>query len=292
MFSTLPLTALKAFEAAARLSSFKLAAAELAVSPSAVSHQIKALEEWLGQRLFERIAKGTLLTPTGSALFGQVHHYFLGLDQALEQFRPLLDKVDIVVTTTQAFAALWLIPRLGRFYAIHPGINIKVEATNDVVDLLRDGSIDVAVRNTDKCWAGLSQRPFMHERFGVFRAADGPPAGELIDVAWSAPQTAIVHWQQWCEKAGQMNWLADYKVRHYEDEHYALQAAVAGQGYLLASDVLAQDSVQRGLLQRYRADIMLEGYDYVALCRPGQERQPAIRSFLDWIAAEGGAISR
>jgi hypothetical protein len=88
VFSKLPLTALKTFEAAARLSSFKLAAAELAVSPSAVSHQIKTLEQWLGQRLFERVAKGTLLTPTGSALFSQVHGYFLGLDRALEQYRP------------------------------------------------------------------------------------------------------------------------------------------------------------------------------------------------------------
>jgi DNA-binding transcriptional LysR family regulator len=98
-----------------------------------------------------------------------------------------------------------------------------------------------------------------------------------------------VRWQQWCEKARQMNWLTDCKVRHYEDEHYALQAAVAGQGYLLASDVLAQDSVQRGLLQRYRADVMLAGYSYVALCRPGQERQPAIRGFVDWLADEAGA---
>ena len=289
MFSKLPLTALKTFEAAARLSSFKLAAAELAVSPSAVSHQIKALEEWLGQRLFARIAKGTQLTPTGTALFGQVHQYFLGLDQALSQYRSAADKVDIVVSTTQAFAALWLIPRLGRFYASHPGINIKVEATNDVVDLLRDGRVDVAVRNTDKSWAGLYQQPFMAERFGVFMAADMPPADELIDVAWNAPQMAVVRWAQWCEKAGQMNWLTDYKVRHYEDEHYALQAAVAGQGYLLASNVLAQDSVQRGLLQRYRADVMLAGYSYVALCRPGQERQPAIRGFVDWLADEADA---
>lgn len=291
MFSKLPLTALKTFEAAARLSSFKLAAAELAVSPSAVSHQIKALEQWLGQRLFERIAKGTQLTPTGSALFSQVHDYFLGLDRALEQYRPAVDKVDIVVTTTQAFAALWLIPRLGSFYSIHPGINVKVEATNDVVDLLRDGSVDVAVRNTDKPWTGLYQRPFIQERFGVFMASQAACAvEELIDVAWSAPQMAVVHWQQWCEKAGCMHWLTDYKVRHYEDEHYALQAAVAGQGYLLASDVLAQDSVQRGLLKPYRADVMLDGYDYVALCRPGRERQPAIRSFLDWIAGEAGVV--
>jgi DNA-binding transcriptional LysR family regulator len=64
---------------------------------------------------------------------------------------------------------------------------------------------------------------------------------------------------------------------------------VAGQGYLLASDVLAQDSVQRGLLQRYRADVMLAGHSYVALCRPGQERQPAIRGFVDWLADEAGA---
>lgn len=110
--------------------------------------------------------------------------------------------------------------------------------------------------------------------------------GELIDVAWNAPQTAIVHWQQWCERAGNLRWLTDFTTRHYEDEHYALQAALGGQGYILASDVLAQDSVRRGQLQTYRPDIVLEGADYVALCRPGQERTPAIKHMLDWIAAE------
>jgi DNA-binding transcriptional LysR family regulator len=158
-----------------------------------------------------------------------------------------------------------------------------------VVDLRRDGSVDVAIRNTHTQWPGLYQRPFMRERFGVFMASAGKCAAEeLIDVAWNVPQVAVVHWQQWCEQAGCLEWLTNYTVRHYEDEHYALQAAVAGQGYLLASDVLAQDSVQRGLLHCYRPDVMLEGYDYVALCRPGQERQTAIRGFLDWIAAESG----
>lgn len=289
MFSRLPLTSLKTFEAAARLGSFKRAAEELAVSPSAVSHQIKALEEWLGQRLFERVAKGTVLTATGASLFTQVHDHFRGLDDALRQYRPAAASTTVVISTTQAFAALWLIPRLGRFYRRHPDINVKVEASNDVVDLLRDAGVDLAIRNTGKQWPGLYQRTLMHERFQVFTAAGMQPIatkGELIDVAWNAPQTAIVHWQQWCKRAGNLHWLTDFTTRHYEDEHYALQAALGGQGYILASDVLAQDSVRRGQLQTYRPDIVLEGADYVALCRPGQERTPAIKHMLDWIAAE------
>lgn len=289
MFSKLPLTALKAFEAAARLSSFKQAAAELAVSPSAVSHQVKALEQWIGQRLFERVAKGAVLTPVGATLFAQVHRHFSGLEDALAHLRPSADNQDLVITTTQAFAALWLIPRLGRFYARHPGISVKVEASNGVVDLLREGHVDIAIRNASGGYPDLYERPLMAERFGVYVAVQASAAqvmDELIDVAWAAPQTAIVQWQQWCEQAGALSWLADYKIRHYEDEHYALQAAVAGQGYILASDVLAQDSVNRGLLTPYRPDVVLEGYRYIALCRPGKERTPAVRCFLDWAADE------
>lgn len=288
MFSKLPLTGLKAFEAAARLSSFKRAAAELAVSPSAVSHQVKALEEWLGQRLFERVAKGAVLTPVGAALFAQVHEHFSGLDEALAHYRPSADNHALVITTTQAFAALWLIPRLGRFYAMHPGITVKVEASNSVVDLLREGHVDIAIRNASGGYPDLYARPLMAERFCVYVGAQAAPQvmAELIDVAWAAPQTAIVQWQQWCEQAGTLSWLTDYKIRHYEDEHYALQAAVAGQGYILASDVLAHDSVSRGLLTPHRPDVVLEGYRYIALCRPGKERTPAVRCFLDWAADE------
>jgi LysR family glycine cleavage system transcriptional activator len=240
--------------------------------------------------LFERLAQGTALTPSGAALFAQVHDHFTGLDQALAHYRPLGDKVNIVVSTTQAFAALWLIPRLGGFYALYPGITIKVEADNDVVDLLREGGIDIAIRNTCKRYPGLYQRPLMEERFSVFMAA-ADPVDELIDVAWDAPQAPIVQWREWCEKAGLLSWLEDFNVRHYEDEHYALQAAVAGQGYILASEVLAQDNLQRGLLRQYRADVVLEGSTYVALCRPGSERLPAMRGFLDWLADQA-ALTR
>jgi DNA-binding transcriptional LysR family regulator len=288
VFSKLPLKALRSFESAARLSSFRLAADELAVTPSAISHQVKALEAWLGRRLFDRTPVGVQLTPEGAVLFTDVHRYFLDLARSLAQLRPAAIQQTVVVTTTAAFAALWLIPRLGSFYAAHPQITVKVEAANDVIDLARNASVDIAIRNTRKQHSDLYQALLLDEHFGVFIAPGTVPAtAELINVAWTPPQTAGVEWRDWCGAAGLDGWLADYKMRDYEDEHYALQAAVAGQGYLLASTVLAADSVARGTLMAYRPEVTLQGASYYVLARPGRERVAPVMEFVRWLGDLG-----
>lgn len=288
MFSKIPLKALRSFEAAARLSSFRLAAEELAVTPSAISHQVKSLEAWLGQRLFTRTPSGVELSAAGATLFSDVHRHFQDLARSLARLRPVTQEQTVVVTTTAAFAALWLIPRLGSFYTAYPQIIVKVEASNEVVDLARDASVDVAIRNTRKQHSDLHQALLLDEHFGVFVApGTAPAAAELINVAWATPQTAGVEWPQWCAAAGLGHWLNDYKMRDYEDEHYAVQAAVAGQGYLLASTVLAADSVARGALLAYRPDVTLQGASYHVLVRPGRERVAPVREFVRWLGDLG-----
>nr|BFE91835.1 hypothetical protein GCM10020185_23710 [Pseudomonas brassicacearum subsp. brassicacearum] len=116
MFANLPLNALRAFEAAARLLSFKAAAAELSVTPTAVSHQIRSLETWLGLVLFERLPRQVRLTDGGQRLFHSLHGALLEVAQSVDTLRPQRSNSHLTLSTTAAFAALWLVPRLGRFF--------------------------------------------------------------------------------------------------------------------------------------------------------------------------------
>lgn len=297
MFSKIPLTALRAFEAAARLGSFKVAADELAVTPAAISHQVKSLEAWLGSLLFERARKGVRLTEEGERLYRDTHRSLLDISRSLDAFRPPSDSQTLTLSTTPALAALWLIPRLGRFHRVWPQFNVRVETSNDLVDLLRDSSVDLAIRGTTREDPSLSHIDLMDERFRVY-AAPGVieqrlAAGiELISLRWPCSSTLSIDWQTWCAAAGHEDWLSRALLREYDDEHYALNAAIAGHGLVLASSVLVADSVASGLLVPYLIDISLPGARYVALWTPGHERRSPVKEFLAWLEQEAVATPK
>lgn len=291
MFANLPLTALRTFESAARQSSFKAAAEELAVTPTAVSHQIKALESWLGIPLFERLPRCVRLTSCGERLFHSLHGALLEVSQTVDALRPQPSTGSLTVSTTPTFAALWLIPRLGRFYAAHPGINLRLDTSTALLDLHQDASIDLVVRY------GLTEYPSLHsqclldECFAVYGAprvvaglAERTPT--LITVRWRNSQLYDLSWKAWCAAAGEP-WLEQRAVeREYDEEYYALQAAIGGQGVVLASSILVSESLASGLLVPYRPDITVPGACYTALCVPGRERHPPVKAFLDWLRQE------
>jgi DNA-binding transcriptional LysR family regulator len=288
VFSKLPLTALRTFEAAARSASFKSAADELAVTPAAVSHQIKALEAWLGTLLFTRSGKGVQLTAEGERLYHDAHAALLDISRSLEALRPRADSHTLILTTTPALAASWLIPRLGDFYRQWPSFNVRVETANEVVELLRDSSIDLAIRTVSREDPALLHRPLMSEDFAAYAApGQADPAAverlELIDLRWEIPGGFALDWLTWCAAAGHGDWLSRAVLRHYEDEHFALNAAIAGQGLVLASSVLVADSLAKGVLVPYRPEVRLPGPRYFAVCVPGRERQSPVREFLTWL---------
>ncbi|MGK8196246.1 LysR substrate-binding domain-containing protein [Burkholderia cepacia] len=292
MFSKLPLTALRVFEASARLGAFKAAADELSVTPAAVSHQIKSLESRLGVLLFERGASGVRLTEEGEQLFRASHDALLALSRGLDAVRPeATGERTLVLTTTPAFAAMWLIPRLGRFRRIDPQLHIKVETGNALADLERDARIDLAIRATSRTFPSLHEIALIDEYFGAYAAAgfDAHRTDEpldLIETVWDTPLPVSVDWASWCRAAGRDAWLERAVFRHYDDEHYALQAVLHGQGIALLSSVLAAEHVAHGALTPIEPSVRLDGARFVALCRPGREREPQVRSFLDWLEAE------
>ncbi|MCY7263692.1 LysR substrate-binding domain-containing protein [Pseudomonas protegens] len=291
MFAHLPLTALRTFESAARLLSFKAAAEDLSVTPTAVSHQIRSLEHWLGVPLFERLPRQVRLTESGRRLFHSLHGALLDVAQSVDTLRPSPSAAQLTVSTTAAFAALWLVPRLGRFYARHPGINLRLDTQCEVVDLQQDASIDVAIRYSQDGYLNLHGLCLFDERFAVYGAPQQvalarqqPPS--LISVHWRNSRLYADGWQAWCAQAGE-NWLdAQLPIRSYDEEQYALQAAIAGQGLVLASNILVSQSVANGLLQAYRPEVQVDGAGYSALCVPGRERHPPVRAFLQWLQQE------
>lgn len=290
MFAKLPLTALRTFEAAARLGGFKAAADELAVTAAAVSHQVKSLETWLGVQLFHRTGQGVQLSEHGEQLYRRVHAGLRDIQQSLAAFAPTADPLRLKLTTTAAFASAWLIPRLGAFHRLHPQIQVQVHTGNQVVDLDRDASIDLAIRAWFRPDPSLYQQPLFDEYFAAY-ALPGwrlPRAGEpleLIDAPWVTARGRPIDWQHWSQLAGCPGWLARARRHQYDDEHYAVQAAIAGHGLVLASSVLVADSLARGVLVPVRDDVRLPAAHYCAVCVPGREREQAVRAFLDWLQA-------
>ncbi|CAI1696263.1 LysR substrate-binding domain-containing protein [Serratia proteamaculans] len=290
MFASLPVTALRTFESAARLCSFKQAALELSVTPTAVSHQIKALEQQLGFALFERLPRGVRLTHKGERLFAGVHGALLDVATTLDVLRPVPSAGSLCVSVTHSFAALWLVPRLGRFYQAYPHYLVRLEACGEVIDLQQDASVDIAIRYSSASYPQLHQAARLEERFGVYGAPDlcvmEQLAPTLITVHWHDSTLYETGWREWCQAAGVDWWQQHAALRAYDEEHYALQAAVAGQGLVLASSVMVSDLVRNGLLAPYRPEVCVPGAAYTALCVPGRERHPPVRAFLDWLQQE------
>ncbi|MBV4486444.1 LysR family transcriptional regulator [Pseudomonas sp. SWRI153] len=291
MFASLPLTALRAFESASRLLSFKAAAEELAVTPTAISHQIRSLEDWLGVALFERLPRQVRLTEGGERLFRSVHGALLEVAQSVDTLRPQRNATTLTISTTAAFAALWLVPRLGRFYARHPSINVRLDTHCEVIDLHQDASVDLVLRYSLDDYPNLYGLCLFDESFGVYGSPEQVALAArrvptLISVRWHNSKLYAHGWEAWCTKAGE-GWLDQQPVsREYDEEHYALQAAIAGQGLVLASNILVSQSVASGVLVPYKSEVQVDGAGYSALCVPGRERHPPVRAFFQWLQDE------
>ncbi|WP_434608086.1 LysR substrate-binding domain-containing protein [Pseudomonas sp. R1-7] len=291
MFASLPLNALRAFESAARLLSFKAAAEELSVTPTAISHQIRSLETWLGAQLFERLPRRVRLTDAGQRLFHSLHGALLEVAQSVDSLRPLRSTTHLTISTTAAFAALWLVPRLGRFYARHPNIKVRLDTHCEVIDLHQDASVDLVVRYSLDGYANLYGLCLFEESFGVYGSPEQVALATrqlptLISVRWHNSKLYAHGWDAWCIQGGE-SWMSRQPcMREYDEEHYALQAAIAGQGLVLASNILASQSVASGLLVGYRPHVQVNGAGYSALCVPGRERHPPVRAFFQWVEEE------
>lgn len=293
MFAHLPpLPSLRAFEAAARLGSFKEAADELFVTPTAISHQIRSLESQLGVGLFIRRARRVELTVVGQALAPALTRGFLEIRGALED---VVEQSSVInVSTTPAFAALRLVPELPRFYAREPGIRVRLDTSTALVDLRRDRGTDLAIRYSRESGEGLTDMPLMEERFVALAAAGTDPGAlegnaTLLETRWQQPVLQDVSWRDWYAAAG-LPLPEENRLLRFEEELYVLQAAIAGHGIALASSVLAADLVSRGMLVPLREDVVLAGAGYRIVTLPSAGNRK-LQVFMNWLQEIFGEVA-
>lgn len=288
------LGALRVFEAAARRQSFKLAAEELHVTPTAVSHQVRLLEEYLDTRLFERQTRRVRLTAAGHALFPAVRDGLDGFERALETVRRARAPKVATLSSTVAFTARRLAPRAGSFRAEHPDWTLRLDATNAPVDL--DADADAAVRYGDGHYPGLLVEPLFVDRFapvcsprlGLRDEADLRGA-TLVHFDWGpgarGDERAPV-WRDWLARAGVGGVDADAGLS-FTDEIHAVQATLAGQGVGLLSLTLVADELAAGVLvQPFALSVPSYRYDLVYSARAAE--RPATVLLRQWVGAAFG----
>jgi LysR family transcriptional regulator, glycine cleavage system transcriptional activator len=289
-----PLTALRAFEAAARHLSFKHAAAELSLTPTAISHQIRQLEDHLGVRLFVRGTRRVDLTPAGQALFPALRDGFDAIAHAVQIVRPRTQPRALVLSTTMAFASRWLLQRLARFAADHPDIALHLHTSDEPVDL-QGGAAQLAVRYGPGSYPGLKCVPLLPSRFapvcapglGVCDPEDLARA-PLIGFEWFRRDAATPDWPLWFERAGR---AALPRQLHFSDEVHAIQAAIAGQGVALINLALVADELRTEML-RQPFGPELPGYGFHLAWSEGWDADPDIAAVRAWLLDEAARSLR
>ncbi len=287
-----PLSSLRAFESAARRESFKYAAAELGVTPTAISHQIRQLEAGLGVALFKREARGVVLTAEGRALYPALREAFGLMAGAVEEVtrRPL--RRIATLSATVAFTARLLVPRAAYFRALNPGWDLRLHASDDPVDL-EAGEADAAIRYGRGFYSGLEAVPLFADEFapvcsprlGVRRTEDLANA-TLIHFDWrsAALKRSMPTWTKWAEKA-RLKELDSRGGISFNDESSAIQAAIAGQGVaLLSLTLVAAELASGSLVQPFGP--RLEGLGYHFVFPPGTATRPAVSVLQRWLSTE------
>lgn len=288
-----PLTALRAFDAAARHMSFARAAAELNVTPAALSFQIKSLEEHLGAPLFRRLNRAVELTEAGRLLAPGTADGFALLQSAWRAARRARDGTGLTVTAGPAFTAKWLAPRLFDFVQAHPEIELRFSATLRIVDFARD-EVDVAIRfGKPRAEPGLYSKPVIEEWLTPMMTPDLARAyPEPADLA-RAPLlhqddirflTPAIDWPSWFRAAG-LDPVPEAGARFSQADH-AIDAAVAGGGVVLGRISLAEKDLREGRLVTPYAVALSTEAQYRFVCPEGTETKPQVRSFLNWVEAQ------
>ena len=285
-----PLNALRAFEAAARHLSFTRAAGELHVTQAAISHQIKALEEWLGMALFKRQNRALLLTDAGQAYLPPLREAFDRIQDATARLQARDRSGALTVSTFTSFAAKWLVPKLGRFAAAHPDIEVRLAINDALVDLVSD-TVDVGIRYGSGDWRGLRAERLMTEVVFVVcspRLLEGPaPLRRPEDLR----HHTMLHddlpedWDTWLEAAG----VGGIKARRdlaFNHSEMVLQAAIDGLGVALGRSVLVADDLAAGrLVKPFDLELPTQAAYYL-VCLEGTQDRPKVKAFRDWVMAE------
>jgi len=294
------LNALRAFEAVARHLGYPAAAAELNVTPAAVKQLVRKLEDALGQPLVERKGRGLALTRNGAAGQEDLRAAMSHMASSVRKMRERLDEKRLIISAEASFATAWLVPKLEKFRRMNPDVDVLIDSSQHIVDLVHS-DVDVAIRYGVRNDGSLvSIRLFDDQVFPACSPAlaEGPPGlsrlGDLASVplihwdmshmTWARETRRWFSWESWLRQVGAPVIDSGEGVR-YSDYGLAVQAAIAGQGVLLASWPILKDAFDAKLLvgpfsERISTDI---GYDLVTT-EQAQTRSE-VSAFIDWMVA-------
>jgi LysR family glycine cleavage system transcriptional activator len=285
-----PLSALRPFEAAARLESFTRAAEELHLTHGAVSHQVRALEEHLGAPLFARHGKRVTLTGAGRAFAERVRAALEDISQAAEQLRARRDD-RLTVSVLPSFASRWLMPRLIRFMDAHPKVEVNVIATTALANFGAD-EVDVAIRFGKGPWPLLNCEKFLEDEFfpvaspKLFQGKAPRTPRDLLGLRLIREDWDC--WDEWFRAAG----ISGEKVLEggprFNDSTYALQAAARGEGIAMARRSIVGEDLERGTLRRLFAVSLKSPYAYWFVSPKEAAAMPKVKAFRDWVKQELG----
>ncbi len=287
-----PLKAVWYFESAARHLNFSKAAAELNVTHSAISHQIRALEDWVGQPLFERGARGLRLTETGQQFLPPVRVAFQQLMQAGQAVRQSARVGPLTVSVLPSLASKWLVPRLSDFRQRYPDIDVRISATGQLETVGR-GDIDVGIRYGRGKWSDLEAELLqLDDLFPICSPSllKGPkPLREPRDIAnfpllsdndWRPAEYEF--WSGWFELAG----ISDLGLKPdvtFTASNLMIDAAIGGLGIGLGNTMLAGEDIKAGrLVKPFDLTLKLET-GYFLVYGQGALRRPKIKAFRDWV---------
>ncbi|HSR81857.1 MAG TPA: transcriptional regulator GcvA [Hyphomicrobiaceae bacterium] len=289
-----PLNALKAFEATARHASFSKAAEELHVTPAALSHQIRGLEDLLGLKLFHRRARSIELTDAARLIYPGIRSGFESLRTAVEQLdRARQDRI-LVVSSSPGLTAKWLVPRIYRFLAQHADIDTRITASTGYANFTTDG-VDVGIRlstgahpdlHVEKLsdeWVLPLCSPRLLEGEAPLRSARDLPRFPLIQIDLPG---LVPTWDDWLRTVGVEGVDTTRGLRLNVADH-ALDAASEGAGVVLGYKLVASHDISLGrLVSPFGPELSLPGRAYHFVCARGQERRPTVKAFRDWLFAE------
>src|SRR5688572_28317040 len=311
-----PLNALRAFEAAARHLSVKKAAIELNVTPAAVSHQIRMLEDYLGVQLFHRYNRALELTDAARAAMPKLREGFDALVQAVERLRSHVGGGVLTVSAAPSFAARWLMPRLHRFIAAHPEVDVRVSARMRRVSV--DGKGDVAERATVEAWLDDSDIAILYGRGNY----PGLWVKKLLDLTLTpicSPQLLqsdhplktpadlahhmLLHddtgdlydndpfWDVWLREAG-VSGIDTRRGPHFSHAVLAFEAAIDAVGVVATMPVLAAEDIAAGrLVTPFELHLPLASAYYL-VCHDTASTRPAVALFRDWLLDEAARAPR
>lgn len=296
-----PLNALRAFEAAARHASFAKAADELAVTPAAISHQVKQLEAFLGTELFKRLPRGLLLTDSGRQSLPELTKGFAHLARAAQAAVSADLTGQLTISTIPSFATLWMLPRLPRFFQAYPEIEVRVFGDIRAVDFTRD-DVDIAVRSALRQPTNVYSRLLMHEdvfpvcapsllnRAPLRRLQDLAHFTLIHDVHIGTAELAL-SWSNWFTGLPSLP-LDPGRGLKFSDSIMTIEAAVMGLGVALGRTSIVGDHLAAGRLVRPLAISRRNEHALFTVVPEAAAHLPKVRAFTTWLEQEVAADQR